>query len=316
MTVVVLAWAAGAGAQVQIELRNAVTLPAGEIRLASVAGVASGDAALTERAGAVSLGVTPWPGNARVITRDQVVMHLVRAGVDITQLRWQGPETCAVAVQTTRVTGEQIVQAAREYLSSLPALKRDDVKMAVDQTPRDQLLAGNDKFVTLSAMVASMDRPWGKVRVLVRISLDDKVIATVPVMFQITCRQKVLFLTQSVNKGDAIDPSKLEVREVIVGAANESDQYLENFADVAGKKAARPLASGLPLTGAMVTEPHAIRRGENVSIVLRSDHMEVLTKGVAQRDGFVGDVVPIKVVLSGKDVTCKVLASGAVELPL
>jgi flagella basal body P-ring formation protein FlgA len=44
--------------------------------------------------------------------------------------------------------------------------------------------------------------------------------------------------------------------------------------------------------------------------------MEVVTKGVAEKDGYVGDLIPVKVFVSGKDLTCKIVANGMVELPL
>jgi flagella basal body P-ring formation protein FlgA len=44
--------------------------------------------------------------------------------------------------------------------------------------------------------------------------------------------------------------------------------------------------------------------------------MEVITKAVAEKDGYVGDLIPVKVFVSGKDLTCKVVGNGMVELPL
>ena len=78
----------------------------------------------------------------------------------------------------------------------------------------------------------------------------------------------------------------------------------------------RSIPAGTALTASMVAEPLAIRRGEDVTLSLKSDHMEVVTKGVAQKDGYVGDLIPVKVFVSGKDLTCKVVANGTVELPL
>ncbi len=44
--------------------------------------------------------------------------------------------------------------------------------------------------------------------------------------------------------------------------------------------------------------------------------MELVTKGVAERDARVGETVRIKVILSGKDLLCRACGTGEVELAL
>jgi flagella basal body P-ring formation protein FlgA len=306
----------GAADRVQIELKEAAVLQTAEIRLRQVADV-SGDATLAADIGNVSLGSTPWPGNSRSVTREQVVMHLISAGFDVSEFQWRGPAACLVTLLTTKVSGEQIVQAAREYLASLPMLKRDDVRIEVEQMPRDCVVAASAEKVSLSAFAASADRPWGRLRIFVKIKADDKVLATIPLMFMATANQKILVAARPINRGEAIQRSYLETREIVLGPDSPPQTYLDPSPESAvGKVAVRSIPTGTELTASMVAEPLAIRRGEDVTLSLKSNHMEVVTKGVAEKDGYVGDLIPVKVFVSGKELTCKIVANGAVELPL
>ena len=302
--------------RVQIELKEAVVLQTDEIRLRQVADV-SGDAVLAADIGAVSLGSTPWPGNSRSVTKEQIAMHLIQAGFDVSGYQWRGAAACLVTLLTTKVSGEQIVQAAREYLGSLPMLRRDDARIEVEQMPRDCVVAASAEKVSLSAFAASADRPWGRLRIFVKIKADDKVLATIPLMFMVTTNQKVLVTARPINRGEVIEKGHLDTREIVLGPDSPPQTYLDPAPESAiGKVAVRSIPAGATLTASMVAEPLAIRRGEDVTLSLKSDHMEVVTKGIAQKDGYVGDLIPVKVFVSGKDLTCKIVANGTVELPL
>ena len=202
--------------RVQIELKEAAVLQTAEIRLRQVADV-SGDATLAADIGNVSLGSAPWPGNSRAVTKEQLVRHLVSAGFDVSGFQWRGAAACLVTLQTTQVSSEQIVQAAREYLASLPMLKRDDARIEVEQMPRDCVVAGGAEDISLSAFAASADRPWGRLRIFVKIKADDKVLATIPLMFMVTTNQKVLVAARPINRGDVIEKGQLDTREIVLG---------------------------------------------------------------------------------------------------
>ncbi|MGO8704856.1 MAG: flagellar basal body P-ring formation chaperone FlgA [Candidatus Brocadiia bacterium] len=305
-----------AAGPVRIELKEAAVLQTAEIRLRQVADV-SGDATLAADIGEVSLGSTPWPGNSRSVTKEQVARHLISAGFDVKGYEWRGAAACLVTLLTTKVTGEQIVQAGREYLASLPMLQRDDTHIEVEQTPRDCVVAGSAENVSLSAFAASADRPWGRLRIFVKIKVDDKAFATVPLMFMVTTNQKILVAARPINRGEVIEKGCLDTREIVLGPDSPQQTYLDPAPESAvGKVAVRSIPAGAALEASMVAEPLAIRRGEDVTLSLKSEHMEVVTKGIAQKDGYVGDLITVKVFLSGKDLTCKVVANGSVELPL
>jgi len=311
-----LALALSAGAEVAVELRRAAVLDPGRIRLGQIAEIAADEPGLAERLATVVLGATPWPGNARVLTRDNVSMYLRRAGVDPSAVRWAGPRSCTVTVHTARITPQEIVETGRQYLRSLPLLGGDDVTIRAERMPPPKLVAVGREPVTLSASAPSADRPWGRIRVHVRVQAGDRVVATVPVMFLVSARRKVLFAARPLARSEPIGPDDLEVREMVLGPGSGPEIYLRDKAQAVGKRAARAIAAGVPLTASMILEPYAARKGESVSIRLRTRHLEVVTKGVAGRDARVGEVIPVTVEISGRKLSCKVTGAGTVELSM
>ena len=302
--------------RVQIELKEAAVLQTGDIRLRQVADL-SGDAALAAGMNDISLGASPLAGSSRSMTKEQIIMRLVRAGYDVAALQWHGPSACLVTLQTTKISSEQIVQAGRDYLASLPMLKRDDARIEIEQMPRDCVVAGGADKISLSAFAASADHPWGRLRIFVKINAGDDVLATVPLMFMVTTNQKVLVAAKPINRGELIEKGQLDTREIVMGPASIPETYLDSSPDAAiGKVAVRAIPAGTALTASMVAEPLAIRRGDDVTLSVKSSHMDVVTKGVAQKDGYLGEMIPVKVFVTGKSLTCKIVGNGSVELPL
>jgi len=305
------------GAPVQIEFRQAALLPPGDIRLQQVAQVSGGEpATLAEEVGNLSLGATPLAGSARRVTKEQVELCLIRAGFNVAQLQWSGAASCAVTVQTARITGAQIVQAAKDQLASLPMLRRQDARIEVKEMPRDYVVADDGIPLTLSAFPASADQPWGRMRVFVKVLAQDRTLVTVPVMFLVTCKQKAVAVVKPLNRGATIEQSDLEMREILLGPASAPETYLEDIESVIGKTTVRATPAGTVLTTSMIAEPFAVRQGEDVALSLKSSHLEVATRGIAQKDGCIGEMIPVKVFVSGKRLNCKIVAAGTVEVPL
>jgi flagella basal body P-ring formation protein FlgA len=114
-----------------------------------------------------------------------------------------------------------------------------------------------------------------------------------------------------------IEKGHLDTREIVLGPASIPETYLDSSPDSAiGKVAVRAIPAGTALTASMVAEPLAIRRGDDVTLSVKSAHMEVVTKGIAQKDGYMGEMIPVKVFVTGKSLTCKIVGNGTVELPL
>ncbi len=314
-TVLLAATVPAAGA-VRIALRPQAVLDVGGITVGSIAEVTGDDAMLAAEIALLRVGATPWPGNVRRVTRADIAMLLVRKDIASRQITWSGSKACAVSVRVRQVRGEEIAGAARNYLRRLPVLQEPGVTIALRQTPRDRLLPDSGKAATLDCTAEGVNRPWGKLRVFVRLRSGERVHATVPVDFQVTCSRQVVIAARAVARDTIISAEDVEMRNVILGAGQGVSAYHFDASDVIGKKAARPLLTGAFIGRNAVIDPYAVRKGEMVSIVLNSECLRITAKGVAQGDARVGEAVPIEVLISGRRLMCKAVGVGAVALSL
>ena len=316
LSVAVLAVACGAAtAEIRLEMKRSARIPSGEIHLDQVATVLAEDASLAESIAGARLGTTPLPGSNRVITRGHILMQLGRRGIGPNEIAWEGARACRVSVRSVTLAREDIVKAARDYLRTIPMLEKEGVTIELATPPRSRQVAADEPPV-LVASSSSVVRPWGRIRVNVKVVAGDRVLANIPVMFKATCRENVVFAVRPLQRGRPIRASDVEVREVMLGARSGQLSYATRLDQVVGKQAMRSVSPGVPVTVSMVVEPLAARKGQGIAIYLRSEHVEVVTKGTAQCDGRIGDVIAVAVGVTGKLISAKLVAPGTVELPL
>lgn len=308
--------AQGAAPSVRIRLHNEAVLPEGHIAIGQIADVEGETTTEVKQVAGINVGATPWPGNARRVTREHVAMHLARTGFDPNAVEWNGPQSCLVTVETARIEPDELVRAGREYLTSLPVFADENVQIEVRNMPRAQLVAGTKEEVTLVPSSASPGQPWGQLRVHVAVQSNDRVLATVPVIFLVSCRRNAVFTQRPVSRGDVFRAEDLEVREILLGPESAPEPYLTDASQAVGQQAARAVAANTAVSRSMLLKPLVVRKGEAVSIRLRSKYIEIVAKGVALQDGVIGDVVPVEVESSGKKLPCRAKAVGIVEMAL
>jgi len=313
---VLAAWLAGGAfaAPVVVELRPVVTVTPGQMTLGQIAVVKAEDAALAEQVRSASLGVTPLPGVARGVSREQVAVALNRFGIPAEDLTFAGPRYSSVTVPTATISGERVVRTALEHLRSLPVFQRDGVHLEVERAPQDRLVAAPTAEIQMTATGTALAQPWGRATVYVRVEAGERLLATIPLIVRATCRTRVLHAREAIRRDDVVSEGNVELREMVLGPDQATGAFITDLSQALGKKAARAIPKDTPLVAGMVTEPFVVRRGDGVAIVVRGHNLEIVAKGTCLGDGSVGSMVPVKILASGKTTPCRVMESGRVEI--
>jgi flagella basal body P-ring formation protein FlgA len=84
--------------------------------------------------------------------------------------------------------------------------------------------------------------------------------------------------------------------------------------ELVGKKLQQSIRLGDPIERTQVDFPPLIKRGEAVTINLRHGGLLLTAAGVAQKDGCEGDTIPVRNSSSRKEILCRVMESGQVQV--
>jgi flagella basal body P-ring formation protein FlgA len=123
---------------------------------------------------------------------------------------------------------------------------------------------------------------------------------------------EVPHLAASLKAGAVLTPADIEMKRVPLAFADRSG--VENFDDLVGKQLRRNSRAGVMLKAADVTEPLAVRRNTEVTVLLRTGPMTLTVIGQSLGDAASGQPVQVMNSVTRKILTGVATANGAVEI--
>ncbi len=120
----------------------------------------------------------------------------------------------------------------------------------------------------------------------------------------------VLFSTQVIERGDSITAAMLKHQEVDVAKAMRS--FYQREEQLIGMGAKRRIRENQQLSQELISLPVLIHRGDKVKVVAGRDGIAASVSGEAQENGAEGELIRVKNISSGKNISAKVLEAGLV----
>ena len=301
-------WAAATEPAV-IAFKKTAEVPGPSITVAQVADVSGPQAGTIA---ALDLGEVPWPGTKRLIDATVVKIKLYREGFDLKNTSFSG-DGCTVSTQTVTIPGSEILDAARKALLERLAWPPENVQAEAESQPGDQLVAAGTARPTLEASMAGDVAPGGKTRVTVTGSTDGKPIFRTTVPFVVHAFETILVARRDISHGETFSEENIIGRRLDVSTLSPGNLFNDSAA-LAGKKAARAIRAGMPVTRQTVVIPPTVKRGNVVQIVYKTPFLSLAAAAVAQEDGSPGKMIRLVNVDSGREVIGEVLPNGQVRV--
>lgn len=121
---------------------------------------------------------------------------------------------------------------------------------------------------------------------------------------------KVAIVTESLHKGDVLTRENTTLSRVNTSVL--SSGHIENINKVLGKAITRPLRRGDNIRMSYLDEADVVRRGDPVTIEVKSSAISVATLATALNDGYVGEMIKVRNNRSKRVVDAKVTGPGQV----
>lgn len=291
-----------------IDLKENASVGSDTITLADLAGISGKDAALLSR---TPIMKTP-AGRSGVILSAATVSDRIHADYQ-GRIELRGAKQVLVKARFVEVSRESVEKAFIEQLCSRNPWK-DTGKVEIEQVriPRTPMVrdAGpvsiqanfspHEDFLGLvtANMVVSSGTSLDRVTVSARVRL----MADVPV------------LRSKVPTGAMISPSDVVIKKMDI--SSNPRQLCIRPEDCVGKRAKAALLEGRPIKISQIEMKPDICSGDMVVIQARINDLVVSDKGVALKDGHLGEPIPVKNVSSGKRVIGTIIADSLVQVEL
>ncbi|MBA4389342.1 MAG: flagella basal body P-ring formation protein FlgA [Syntrophus sp. (in: bacteria)] len=134
----------------------------------------------------------------------------------------------------------------------------------------------------------------------------------VQVPFRIFTKRKLFVLKEAGKKDTILGKRDIFVKETYMNGRGA--EYPVSIEDVIGKVLKRDVPTNTIMTNQMLEEPVVVQRGEVVNIIAENKRLLIQLKGKMVDKGRMGDMVRVKNISSGREITGRVTANNAVTV--
>jgi flagellar basal body P-ring formation protein FlgA len=216
--------------------------------------------------------------------------------------------SASVAAQTSHNL-LQLRQQAESYLANTyKSDKNERLEIRLGNWDRRLNLAACQQDITFSLQDTA--GPGGNVTL--NCQCKDSPGWAVHLSAQVDIYRQVPVATKSIGRGNLIDLADIRMETRNISQLAE-DSLLDN-SEISGKAAKRMISQGDVIRPALLDQPKAVSRGENVTITSKSGSIQVVMQGTAMTDGKLGQQIRVKNNQSERIISARVVGQSAVEI--
>ncbi|TYP00186.1 flagella basal body P-ring formation protein FlgA [Geothermobacter ehrlichii] len=306
--ILLLLFSTGAAQALTIDWRQRAIIDGSELTLGEIADIEA-DRNMKAYLENLRLGPAPRPGQEVRIDSLELRQRLLQIDPDLSGSVFTGADVVVVKRGGIRVGTERLRRILDDYLvkqsRNYPGVRLSFQNL---QFPPPFVLPRGE----LRSEVRPSDPDLLKTRSFNLIfRVNGRVERNLTVRGEVVGRARVAVLTRDLPRGTLLgaDDVTLAEREI-----NRLHQPFFQMEELPGKKLKRSLRRGDVLTHGVVATPPVVRRGQPVTIVLRSGALSLSAKGIAKRDGKPGETIPVRNIGSQKIILCRVTGPGQVRV--
>ena len=296
------------GEDLQIHLPREIAVSDSVVTVGSI-GVLSGDQEILDSVADVPLGKVVNSREGIVIDRNTILSRLADNDVSQSNVSFTGAEQVTVTVDSTIVSGEEVISFAKSFLAK-QGLPKSLHSMNPRRVPEDILLTGFHGDVTKEGvLLRSGSRSQAKVRVVVK--SEGIVKGKLDVVFNLNFNCRVAVATKHIEAGDVITIDNITIEDTVSNTPQEN-----NWRAPLGYVAKRNLVEGTQIRDYMLEEVQPsviIERNQTVVIKVESSGFLITAMGKAMEAGRRGELIKVRNADSQRIIVAEVNSDGTVR---
>ncbi len=256
----------------------------------------------------ISFGRSPQPGKIKTLARNKIESR-IRTGQDLPgKIQLVSPDKVYVKQAHQKISEQQIRDRVVQWLDDYFLGREYEIKALRIQTD-DVYPAGRLEFNLLAPL--KVDRQ-GKLNFPLAVMVDHRKVDTLRIRGQVAGYEMVPCTKKNMKMGSALRASDLVL--VKKDMFTLSPSVVRDMASFEDCRLKRGVKKGSPIQAGWLAPLPLIRKGDVVSLVVRSNALKIETSGIALEDGFKGQPLKVENRLSGKLVRGIAKTAATVEV--
>lgn len=281
-----------------------------QIRLSELIKLSTLPPTLQAELSQVELGPSPRPGEVVSLPGSTVLTRIRSSAPGASALQWQVPPTVQVERAASRIEAAQVLESLRIWMDANQAVPVEQLQLSGLQVRAPLLVPAG--AVTLDFEPAPGEDLLGPTSLNLLVWVDGVLTERVPVRIRVDGQLRVLVLLRPVRLGQEVMAS--DVQEELRPVATLTGQPALRRDEVVGRQARRALNANRVIGLEDVEDKPVLRKGDAVTIILRSGGLLLTAQGEALQDGRSGETISVLNTGTRKQLRGKVTATGEVRI--
>lgn len=255
---------------------------------------------------------TPEPGTHRRLAHHQIILALRQAGFDTLDIRFEGNQLVEVYGPGQKISRTEMVDAIESKIERETGLTADEFRLqVVSSPPYDSWLKPGEYEIDVDRVNPSV---LGTSRYNVRFIQDRIMEKEEAFLVNIARKREVYMPVDNLGRGTVIRPEFIHKEIRFVDQEVKDKLYVDDINEIIGKKSRNNLRQTDIITWNMLETNYVVNRGETVRAMINSDKFTMQTTAKTESRGAPGDIIPIKMELTGKILNARVMNGNLVEI--
>lgn len=300
---IMLSIAASASASV-LTVRPGTEVAGDRVMLGEIADFGDGAGRLEN----VCVCASPLPGKARIVTKNQIIVAVRRAGIADEEIELRCPDEVKITRKAAVVTGEDLFAAAKDYIlenSGLPGR----IEIEKSTIPKDVKVPVGEIAFEVKPSFGGI-KP-GLVSLPIEIKVGGDLWKKTSVGVKVRVFAPVLVASRLIRAGEEFTPDNTRVEEREI-TASIIDAVTGEFP--AGKVTNATISEGTPVRERYLKDPPAIRFRDRVLVIVESGAITITEEGTAMGTGRPGDRIKVRLSDNVRTVRGLIVEEGIVKI--
>ena len=166
--------------------------------------------------------------------------------------------------------------------------------------------------VTLSVKAMNESKLRGVVRFSIEVLKDKRIVDRFAVTTEVRTFEDLVVTTGKIKKHEKISLDKVELKRIETTKLRR--EYFTDIKSLSGYRAKRVVSGKRIITLADLEHVPVINKGDKITIVCQGRGVRVTARGVALRDGVIGEKIPVKNLSGGARLIAQVIDAGKVSV--
>ena len=268
---------------------------------------------LAQKCGSAPIWTAPPPGQIYTLTQEFLKYRLQQLGL------WEFfPKAvlpAAIQVRQTGVLlkGDEVAAAFCRYVQQHNPYPPNNLQIEV--IPLKEAVILPDPQVTLKPLPPRNDKLLGEVTLEIVVLHQGQPLKRLKVNGVVRLKRSVVCATRPLRAQETIGPGDIQLLPREVTGLNVED-FFTSGEQVVGRILSRSVGPQELVTSRHLSNQPIIKRGDEVTVVLDQDGLEISTKGVAQEQGYLGKSIRLQNPKSKKEFQGMVVNAKTVKVQI